>query len=55
MRSGPSLDSPVISSLKYGAQVAVLDDTVPGWYQVLFSSGSAAVTGWVSADYLTLL
>ena len=55
VRSGPSLDSPVISSLKYGAQVAVLDDTVPGWYQVLFSSGSAAVTGWVSADYLTLL
>ena len=55
VRSGPSLNDPVISSLKYAAQVAVLDDTVPGWYQVLFSSGNAAVTGWVSADYLTLL
>ena len=38
-----------------GDQVAVLDTSTPGWYQVLFASGSAPVKGWVSADYLVLL
>ena len=55
VRSGPGTDYTAISSLKSGAQVVVLDTSTPGWYQVLFSSGGAAVTGWVSADYLTLL
>ena len=55
VRSGPGTDHSVIASLKSGAQVVVLDASTPGWYQVLFSSGNAAVTGWVSADYLTLL
>ena len=39
----------------FGDQVAVLDTSTPGWYQVLFASGSAPVKGWVSADYLVLL
>ena len=43
----PSCTSPV--------REVVLDTSTPGWYQVLFSSGGAAVTGWVSADYLALL
>ena len=51
----PRTDYTAISSLKSGAQVVVLDTSTPGWYQILFSSGGAAVTGWVSADYLTLL
>ena len=55
IRSGPGTDYTAISSLKSGAQVVVLDTSTPGWYQVLFSSGGAAVTGWGSADYLTLL
>ena len=55
VRSGPGTDYTAISSLKSGAQVVVLDTSTPGWYQILFSSGGAAVTGWVSADYLTLL
>ena len=55
VRSGPGLDSGVIASLNYGDQVAVLDTSTPGWYQVLFASGSAPVKGWVSADYLVLL
>ena len=54
VRSGPSLDDEIISSLKYGAYVIVLDMDTPGWYQVLFSNGTKAVTGWVSADYLVL-
>lgn len=55
VRSGPGTDRSILSSLKYGAQVVVLDTSTPGWYQVIFSSAGAAVTGWVSADYLTLL
>ncbi len=54
VRSSPSLDGSVISRLSYGARVIVLEED-GGWYQVLFSDGKAAVTGWVSADYLTLL
>lgn len=55
VRSGPSLSDSVISSLKYGTRVIVLDPDASGWYPVLFSDGKTAVTGWVSADYLTLL
>lgn len=55
VRSGPGLDNSIVSSLKYGTQVIVLDSSVSGWYQVLFSSSGSAVTGWVSADYLSLL
>ena len=54
VRSGPSTENTIISSLKYGAQVIVLD-TAAGWYQVMFSNGSTPVVGWVSADYLALL
>ena len=46
VRSGPGTDYTAISSLKSGAQVVVLDTSTPGWYQVLFSSGGTAVTGW---------
>ena len=44
-----------MDSMSEADQVVVLDTSTPGWYQILFSSGGAAVTGWVSADYLTLL
>ena len=53
VRSGPGTGYSVIASLSTGAQVAVLAEQ-DGWYRVLFSSGSAAVTGWVSASYVTL-
>ena len=55
VRSGPGTDNSVVTTLRSGAYVIVLDDSVSGWYQVLFSDGNSAVTGWVSADYLTLL
>ena len=55
IRSGPGSDYTAFSSLISGALVVVLDTSTPGWYQILFSSGGAAVTGWVSADYLALL
>ena len=54
VRSGPGTGYQRIGSLSYGAQVAVLNSD-SGWYQVLYASGGAAVTGWVSADYITLV
>ncbi|HIT31784.1 MAG TPA: S-layer homology domain-containing protein [Candidatus Enterenecus stercoripullorum] len=53
VRSGPGTGYPVIGSLRSGAQVAVLGAD-SGWYQVLFASGSSAVTGWVSSSYVAL-
>ena len=53
VRSGPGTGYPVIGSLRSGAQVAVLGAD-SGWYQVLFASGSSAVTGWVSSSYIAL-
>ena len=53
VRSGPGTGYSLVGSLATGAQVAVLAEQ-NGWYQVLFPSGSAAVTGWVSASYVTL-
>lgn len=55
VRSGPGTTYSIISSLTYGRRVVILDDSTDGWYQVLFSNGSGqAVTGYVSADYLTV-
>lgn len=55
VRSGPGTDYAILSSLPYGRRVVVLDDQDAGWYQVLFADGSGqAVTGYVSADYLTV-
>ena len=54
VRSGPGTGYQRIGSLSYGAQVAVLN-SASGWYQVLYASGGTAVTGWVSADYITLV
>lgn len=55
VRSGPGTTYSVISSLTYGRRVVVVDDSLPGWYQVLFSDASGqAVTGYVSADYLNV-
>ncbi|MBR4099294.1 MAG: phosphodiester glycosidase family protein [Clostridium sp.] len=53
VRSGPSTDAPIIASLNNEQQVIVLD-AQEGWYRVLFLYGSQPITGYVSADYLTV-
>ena len=55
VRSGPGTTYSIISSLKYGQRVVILDDGTPGWYQVLFSNASGqAVIGYVSADFVVV-
>ena len=55
VRSGPGTNYSIVSSLTYGRRVVILDDSTSGWYQVLFSNSSGkAITGYVSADYLTV-
>ena len=55
VRSGPGTGYRVVGSLGYGALTAVLaTDPATGWHQVLYVSGGAAVTGWVSGQYLSL-
>ena len=55
VRSGPGTNYSIVSSLTYGRRVVILDDSTAGWYQVLFSDSSGkAITGYVSADYLTV-
>ena len=54
VRSGPGTNYSIVSSLAYGRWVVILDDSTPGWYQVLFSNGSGqAITGYVSGEYLS--
>ena len=50
MRSEASTSSSVVTTLNKGVAVAVLDDSIDGWYQVSY----AGSTGYVSADYLII-
>lgn len=50
VRSGAGTSYGKIGTLKKGAVVTILDDSISGWYQI--TSGS--LTGYVSADYITL-
>ena len=50
MRSEASTTSSVITTLNKGVAVAVLDNSVDGWYKI----GYAGFTGYVSADYLII-
>ena len=54
VRLGPSTGETAIGGLRNGAQIVILDDDTPGWYQILFRNveGNAAV-GYVSAEYVT--
>ena len=53
VRSGPGTSYSILASLPYGRWVVILDDSDPGWYQVLCSnSAGQAVTGYVSAEYV---
>lgn len=50
LRSGPSLDASVITMLDEDVPVAVLDDTLDGWYKINYNGN----TGYVSADYMLI-
>lgn len=52
-RSGPSTSSSVIGSLYAGATVTILSET-NGWYKVEAAVGGRTVTGYVSAQYITV-
>ena len=50
LRSDPSLDASVITMLDEDVPVAVLDDTLDGWYKINYNGN----TGFVSADYMLI-
>ncbi len=55
VRSGPGTSFDVLTGLDNSVQVAVLGEE-SGWYQIVcLSRDGAAVTGYVSGDYLTVI
>ncbi len=50
LRSQPSLDASVITMLDEDVPVAVLDNTLDGWYKINYNGN----TGFVSADYMLI-
>ena len=50
LRSEPSTSSSVVTTLDKSVAVAILDDSVDGWYKIAYNGS----TGYVSADYLNV-
>ena len=50
MRAEASTSASIVTTLDKGVAVAVLDDTLDGWYKVAFNDS----TGFVSADYMVI-
>lgn len=50
LRAEPSTSASIITMLDKDLTVAVLDDTLDGWYKINYNGS----TGYVSADYLTV-
>ena len=50
LRAEASTSADIVATLDKGVAVAVLDNTLDGWYQVAFNGN----TGFVSADYLDI-
>ena len=48
MRAEASTDSSIVTTLNKGVAVAILDDSIDGWFQISYAGN----TGYVSADYL---
>lgn len=48
LRSEPSTESGIVSTLDKDLTVAILDDSIEGWYQVAYNGK----TGYVSGDFL---
>ncbi len=51
LRSGPSLDSSVITTLPAGQKLYIMS-TSNGWHNVKFNKGKRLYSGYVSADYI---
>ena len=50
LRSEPSTESGIVTMLDKSVAVAVLDDSIDGWYEIAYNG----VTGYVSADFLVI-
>lgn len=50
LRSEPSTSASIITTLDDGVAVAVLDDSVDGWYKINYNGN----VGYVSSDYLVI-
>ena len=50
VRSDASTDASILSTLDKGVAVAVLDDSISGWYKINYNGS----TGYVSSDYLII-
>ena len=50
LRSEPSTEAGIVTTLDEGWVVAVLDDSIEGWFQVAYDGN----TGYVSADFLSV-
>ena len=50
LRAEASTSSNIITTLDKGVAVAVLDDTLDGWYKITFNGS----TGFISADYMVI-
>lgn len=50
MRSEPNTSSAIVTTLNKSVAVALLDDSVPGWYKINYNGS----TGYVSSDYLII-
>ena len=50
LRAAPSTSASVVTTLDKSVAVAILDDSVDGWYKIAYNGS----TGYVSADYLNV-
>ena len=50
LRAEPSTSASVVTTLDKSVAVAILDDSVDGWYKIAYNGN----TGYVSADYLNV-
>ena len=50
LRAEPSTSASVVTTLDKSVAVAILDDSVDGWYKIAYNGS----TGYVSADYLNV-
>ena len=50
LRAEPSTSASVVTTLDESVAVAILDDSVDGWYKIAYNGS----TGYVSADYLNV-
>lgn len=50
LRAKPSTSASVVTTLDKSVAVAILDDSVDGWYKIAYNGS----TGYVSADYLNV-